>query len=208
MPKRVREVTRVLSQAELIARALDTEEGNITEHRDYLSNEEEKRRRARVVRKMLTGPVLRWISRAEEEPDKRDSTLPSVAGPLGGLPFSVNGLAISHLAFFRYLRLEPVLCRFQNTPIAANGSLVLSPEAIREPNQTIQGVQERRQKVTRNYLIHEIEQQEGAQVPEWGDSMAALFGDHVNWDEMKVYSGKQRPICLCFFDLRVCEAES
>ena len=67
MPRKVREVTRILSQAELIQQALDTEEGNIKEHRDYLIQEEEKRRRARVVRMAVTGPLVRWVSKVEFE---------------------------------------------------------------------------------------------------------------------------------------------
>ncbi|KAJ3974791.1 YL1 nuclear protein-domain-containing protein [Lentinula raphanica] len=55
------------TQAELIARALDTEEGNLVDHRDYLKHEEEKRQmRNRRDQVMVSGPLLRWISKAEE----------------------------------------------------------------------------------------------------------------------------------------------
>lgn len=54
------------SQAELLARALDAEEGNIAAHRDYLMLEEEKRRKAHVVRPTVTGPLVRWVSKREE----------------------------------------------------------------------------------------------------------------------------------------------
>ena len=57
----------MLTQAELLARALDMEEGNIKEHRNYLANEAEKRKRAHVVRTAVKGPLLRWISRREEK---------------------------------------------------------------------------------------------------------------------------------------------
>ena len=67
MPKKIKEVTYQLSQAELIARALDTEEINIMEHRNYLTQEEEKRRRARITRKNISGPLLRWISKKGSE---------------------------------------------------------------------------------------------------------------------------------------------
>ena len=67
MPKRTREVVHTYTQAELISRALDTEEGNILEHRNYLDEEEEKRKRAKVVRKAVTGPVLRYISKIGED---------------------------------------------------------------------------------------------------------------------------------------------
>ncbi|KAF7375065.1 Vacuolar protein sorting-associated protein 72 [Mycena sanguinolenta] len=65
-PKKARAEVPTISQAELIARALDAEEGNIIQHRDYLKLEEEKRRRARVVRPTVQGPLVRWVSRVEE----------------------------------------------------------------------------------------------------------------------------------------------
>ncbi|KAJ3922628.1 YL1 nuclear protein-domain-containing protein [Lentinula edodes] len=55
------------TQAELLARALDTEEGNLVDHRDYLMLEEEKRRtRNKRDQVTVTGPLLRWVSKAEE----------------------------------------------------------------------------------------------------------------------------------------------
>lgn len=54
-----------MTQAELIARALDMEEGNISEHKNYLANEAEKRKRAHVVRTVVKGPLLRWVSKRE-----------------------------------------------------------------------------------------------------------------------------------------------
>ncbi|KIK66054.1 hypothetical protein GYMLUDRAFT_93816 [Collybiopsis luxurians FD-317 M1] len=56
------------TQAELLARALDTEEGNLVDHRDYLRLEEEKRElRAKRDKIKVCGPLLRFISRVEEE---------------------------------------------------------------------------------------------------------------------------------------------
>ncbi|KAJ3735290.1 YL1 nuclear protein-domain-containing protein [Lentinula guzmanii] len=55
------------TQSELLARALDTEEGNLVDHRDYLKNEEEKRQmRNKRDQVTVSGPLLRWVSRAEE----------------------------------------------------------------------------------------------------------------------------------------------
>ncbi|KAJ2915643.1 hypothetical protein MD484_g4751, partial [Candolleomyces efflorescens] len=65
-PKKAKTSVKTYTQAELIARALDNEEGNIRDHRDYLKNEEEKRKQARVERATVKGPVLRWVSRVEE----------------------------------------------------------------------------------------------------------------------------------------------
>ncbi|KAJ4475145.1 YL1 nuclear protein-domain-containing protein [Lentinula lateritia] len=55
------------TQAELLARALDTEEGNLVDHRDYLMLEEEKRRtRNKRDQVTISGPLLRWVSKVEE----------------------------------------------------------------------------------------------------------------------------------------------
>ncbi|KAJ3751220.1 YL1 nuclear protein-domain-containing protein [Lentinula detonsa] len=55
------------TQSELLARALDTEEGNLVDHRDYLKNEEEKRQmRNKRDQVTVSGPLLKWVSRVEE----------------------------------------------------------------------------------------------------------------------------------------------
>jgi YL1 nuclear protein len=68
VPKKSKFKVRALTQDELIARALDMEEGNIVEHRNYLFVEEEKRKRAHAVRTTISGPLLRWVSRRETIP--------------------------------------------------------------------------------------------------------------------------------------------
>jgi len=65
VPKKSKFKVRALTQDELIARALDMEEGNIVDHRNYLFDEEEKRKRAHAVRTTISGPLLRWVSRRE-----------------------------------------------------------------------------------------------------------------------------------------------
>jgi YL1 nuclear protein len=65
IPKKSKIKVRALTQDELIARALDMEEGNIVEHKNYLFVEEEKRKRAHAVRATISGPLLRWVSRRE-----------------------------------------------------------------------------------------------------------------------------------------------
>ena len=65
VPKKSKIKVRAPTQDELIARALDMEEGNIVEHKNYLSIEEEKRKRAHAVRATISGSLLRWISRHE-----------------------------------------------------------------------------------------------------------------------------------------------
>lgn len=55
--------------------------------------------------------------------------------------------------------------------------------------------QKHRERVAKNYLIHELGQTEGVPKPTWGQTMEALFGDDVNWDDMKVFAAKGRPLC-------------
>ncbi|KAF9007929.1 YL1 nuclear protein-domain-containing protein [Cyathus striatus] len=76
LPKKARPATRSFSQLELIALSLDNEEGNLVEHRDYLKLEEEKRARARVVRKTVDGPLVRWVSRVEDVTEVLQPSLP------------------------------------------------------------------------------------------------------------------------------------
>ncbi|GJJ13860.1 hypothetical protein Clacol_008117 [Clathrus columnatus] len=61
-----KEVKRRKTQADLIAAALDLEEENIKSHREYLAVEEERRRKARVVKPVTVGPKVRWRSRIED----------------------------------------------------------------------------------------------------------------------------------------------
>jgi hypothetical protein len=72
---------RAQTQDELIARALDMEEGNIFEHRNYLFVEEEKRKRALAVRTAISGPLLRWVSRCETRSVQSQDQLPGVYRP-------------------------------------------------------------------------------------------------------------------------------
>ncbi|KAF5382795.1 hypothetical protein D9757_007318 [Collybiopsis confluens] len=61
------------TQAELIARALDTEEGNLIDHRDYLRVEREKREmRARRGKVRVEPPLLKFVSRVEEEEQEQE----------------------------------------------------------------------------------------------------------------------------------------
>jgi len=58
---------RASIQDELLKRAQEPEEQNIIEHRDYLKTEDEKRERARLVRPVIEGRLVRWVSKVEEE---------------------------------------------------------------------------------------------------------------------------------------------
>jgi len=66
-PKKSKPAARPLTQAELIAEALETEEINIASLNDFLTEEEERRaRNANLKRESVEGPLLRFVSRGEK----------------------------------------------------------------------------------------------------------------------------------------------
>lgn len=160
MPKKIKEVVHNYTQAELISRALDTEEGNILEHRNYLFEEEEKRKRAKFVRKVISGPVLRYISKIGEDqiPVERPATRPTHPNS-------------------------------QNTPASAGFA-----QGTSGPIHSLPLSETRTEKATKNYLVHELDQREDVPKPRWEETMGAVFGDHVKWDEIKVYTSRHRPL--------------
>lgn len=260
---------------------MDTEEGNIVEHRDYLKNEAEKRKRARVVRTAITGPLLRWTSRKEEikvaitppPPPPVLVSLPrvppllpamqeaaslyrSIYGPPGSLftPTTYSyagGAAIvstnastsgsaSHatttptttsqptatpfLSYQHYM--DPTLSAFPTWPlpqqpyapptiptptavVQQSQAPTQTPTTIAAPSGTTKPpqptgdsepppppeIEYRDETVAKNYLIHELGQQKDVAKATWAETMQAMFGDHVKWNEMKVFVGKGRPLC-------------
>ena len=53
----------------------------------------------------------------------------------------------------------------------------------------------------KNYVIHELSQSAPAVKPAWYQTMAALFDeeqDEKKWEDMKIYAGKNRPLCTEF----------
>ncbi|KAJ7674158.1 YL1 nuclear protein-domain-containing protein [Mycena rosella] len=228
-PKKPRPEGRAVSQAELIARALDAEEGNIVEHRDYLKLEEEKRRRARVVRPAVQGPLLRWVSRVEEvkvvvpppPPPVYGYGYPGYAGYAGGSSGGYSFPAYQPVMGATSHALPPN--NLVNSTLSATASTTFpsisnssypsyrptgSPYVPYTPPAPVT----RTEKVARNYVVHEETQ--GTEIPPsatpaarsstnrsvstpkptWSATMSALFGTHVNWEEVKVYAGKGRPM--------------
>jgi hypothetical protein len=252
-PKKVKIESRNFTQAELIARALDNEEGNIVEHRDYLKNEEEKRKRARVVRATVEGPLLRWVSRGEEikvvvPPPTTSYSMPQPNYPYGsfnsasgsmpyGQNYSTQASQIPSGTYVGALNYTPVLpgaattttssfqlpkppaqSQFEPTNYISyspqvNASLSRPPTvpaaqpvapapqpAIPAPPPATPAAQpmERREKVAKNYVIHELSQHEGVPKAPWIQTMSAMFGDHVKWDELRVYTGRGRPLSMLY----------
>ncbi|KAL0579773.1 hypothetical protein V5O48_002267 [Marasmius crinis-equi] len=229
-PKKTKSDTPALTQAELIARALDNEEGNIVEHRDYLKIEEEKRKRARVVRESISGPLVRWISKGEEvkvevtpPPPPPPPPAPTV-NPTGysfSYGFSQNPPASGTMSYGQYtFSTTTSYYRSDGIPGASQSSTALSsspststttsaalpilqlaPVSFSVPTpapvQTSQPPPKptfRTEKVNKNYLVHELDQHEKVTKPQWSETMEAVFGGHVKWEDAKVYSGKSRPL--------------
>ncbi|KAG6840715.1 hypothetical protein C0991_004858 [Blastosporella zonata] len=296
-PKKAKIESKTYTQAELIALALDNEEGNIVDHRDYLKVEEEKRRRARVVRTAVEGPLIRWISRAEEikvvvPPPPAPTFTPARAGfsympystmgstPYGqSTPYTYSAGVFPHMATAGYATgyaLAPVATAStatagpssesvaasqqpsqqvpqstsvlprptsqpltqsvpSTTPQVTPASQIPTSQLSAQPTSTqstpqltsgptsqpatmavpyqpthynpylaqLQSVWspppppppvEKIEKVTKNYVVHELAQTEAAPKPPWNETMSAMFGDDVQWDELKVYVGKNRPL--------------
>lgn len=194
------------------------EEGNIKEHRNYLALEEEKRKKARLMRTAGEGPLLRTISKAETVtvkiqpvfvPPPQPQYTPAYSGP--HLPAGFLQLAPpEHTA--RYMPAPPVpppptaatppvtfVHHYnQEVPVAGPSSWYPAhlqqsappPPQILPPPEPI----ERTEVVGKTYVVHELSQEEDASKPLWKNTMSAMFGDHVNWEELKVYSGKGRPL--------------
>lgn len=80
---------------------------------------------------------------------------------------------------------------------ASTSSTVPTTTVSQEPAEPVPEPEPeyRLETVTKNYVIHELAQQTGAPKPTWAENMQAMFGDHVKWDEVKAYVGKNRPLC-------------
>ncbi len=57
--------------------------------------------------------------------------------------------------------------------------------------------------VSKNYVIHETSQDESATRPPWKDTMAAMFGDHVKWEDLKAYVSRGRPLGMLYPPCRI-----
>ncbi|KAN0121360.1 YL1 nuclear domain containing protein [Russula decolorans] len=170
VPKKSKIKVRAPTQDELIARALDMEEGNIVEHKNYLSVEEEKRKRAHAVRATISGSLLRWISRHEAV---------TVPAEMQCLPDGGDGGKSS------------------TSPASGNSNTTLAvpqPAVNVDASQPANPLNSRTEEVSKNYIIHETSQDETATRPPWKDTMAAMFGDHVKWEDMKAYVSRGRPL--------------
>ncbi|KAH8101447.1 YL1 nuclear protein-domain-containing protein [Cristinia sonorae] len=236
VPKKVKPKGPPPTQAELLQRALEMESGNVKEHRNYLATEEEKRKRARLSRTAVDGPLLRWVSKTEkvkvmvetpqqQQPPPPPSPIPTPIrpaasmGPPSTMTYqygysypnmpSVTNAPPSHAysanapPYYPYAMMHPV------HPQASSSSASVPPSHptfIYHPYSTPQvpapappppappQLVERTETVAKSYVVHELEQDEDAIMPVWKETMSAMFGDHVKWEELRVYTGKGRPM--------------
>ena len=206
VPKKIK-TQRAPTQVELIARALDNEEGNIVEHRNYLQLEEEKRKRAQVVRASIRGPVLRWVSKVEETTVAVDPPLPIWSSylhpPVPGYSSSISvpntgaGSSSGPTAYQYSSNIHTLQSPAASTTITPISDQLPTQSLTATPPQPPPLVQ-KTEKVTKNYVLHELAQYEGVPKPPWADTMESMFGDHVSWDELRVYVGKGRPFSKLF----------
>ncbi|KAI0369880.1 hypothetical protein BV20DRAFT_945243 [Pilatotrama ljubarskyi] len=217
-PKRAKSSNRAPTQAELIAKALDMEEGNIAEHKNYLTIEEEKRRKARVVRTSVQGPLLRWISKPEEitvqvdpgpPPPLATPSLPQypARNPTHGYPAPPG---VSGAPGYSYTPAYPTYIPPPSTPAPTQPQPFQQwpptspPQAVYRPPQplTVHHLPQppprlpvfRKEKVAKQYVVHELGQGEKTPRPSWNSTMTAMFGDHADWEHMRVYTTKGRPL--------------
>lgn len=257
------------------------EDGNIKEHRDYLSTEEEKRKKARLVRTAVQGPLIRWISKVEEETVREEPPPPptpsytytavpyhqyypppppppppsQATSTPGAKSKSSTSRSFLHVSAAYHAELpqqnpsSPSASQTYPTPTStvqvAGSSNAPTSESQAPPStlswhsgysgasqvapaSTLQSYTqpyysnpyyyyphyaqpqpqpappepiERIERVTKNYVIHELSQQE-KQRPPWHSTMSAMFGDHVKWEELRVYTSKGRPLCKHVFSLQ------
>lgn len=173
------------------------EEGNTEEHKNYLSIEEEKRRKARVVRASVQGPLLRWTSKTEEITVRVDPPpLPVMHAqyppPYGGAP----GYSYVPPQYMPPHHASPSVPQlpFQQWPPPPPPAMYQteSPPQPYVPPPPPQPVF-RKEKAAKQYVVHELEQVEKATRPTWSSTMTAMFGDHADWENMRVYTTKGRP---------------
>jgi len=169
VPKKSKIKVPALTQDELIARALDMEEGNIVEHKNYLFVEEEKRKRAHAVRATISGPLLRSVSRREMVSVPIETQCAPDGETLPSSPTSGSGHPDT-----KATTLQP-------------GDSASATQAVCPPKP-------RTEEATKNYVIHETSQDESATRPLWKDTMTAMFGDHVKWEDVKAYVSRGRPL--------------
>jgi YL1 nuclear protein len=171
------------TQDELISYALDNDEGNIVDHRDYLKLEEEKRKRARVVRATIDDPLLRWISKGEDVKIVVEPTPPPPP----------------RVATFSYTYGSQLF--LSNTQTPAIGSIPnVNPPSVSQPasSTSVSAPPPPPPPIERTKRVTELRRAQAWPIanvskPTWGDTMEVMFGDHVQWEDLRIFVRKNRP---------------
>jgi hypothetical protein len=167
---------RAMTQADLIAAALEEEERNKESLRDWLRKEEERRELRRVGRKRVKGPRWTWVSRTvgkavelvqevEVEPGKEMQ-------PTNGIP-----------------PIEPIQTpetATAATPSLHTPSIPLIPKPVSPTIPEIPTTADL--PYTRNYLI--LSQIPGGLPAEF----SIILGQHAEWDSTKYIPARNRPL--------------
>jgi YL1 protein len=72
-----------------------------------------------------------------------------------------------------------------------------------DASQLADTLKSRTEDVSKNYVIHETSQDESATRPPWKDTMAAMFGNHVKWEDLKTYVSRGRPLGMLYLPCRI-----
>jgi hypothetical protein len=188
---------RKLTQDELIGAALEEEERNKEALRDWVRREEERRELRRVGRKRVRGPRWSWVSRtvgrlvetvedADQDVDLDADGQPVVSAVVNPAeppvtatkPVDPEALAPENPADMSPQDPAAVPAVSALAPF----SLPIAHGAEANPDEAPSGP------YTRNYII--LSQIPGG-VP---GELKVVLGDHVEWDQVKVIPGRNRPI--------------
>ncbi|BGO89324.1 hypothetical protein NBRC10512_001731 [Rhodotorula toruloides] len=180
-PKQTKKATRTLTQADLIAEALETEEKNRAALLAFYAAEEDRREQERIagMRYEIIGPKLTFLSRVqgrvdkgkgkEEKMEKGRKRLIEVIGESGQKGWKAGGAETGGAVAGPSGSTRSNAVAKPSTSASLNG--ILNP--IDADSITSQPPES--QEYCRNWLI--FDQFEGSR----GEELEALFGDHVDW---------------------------
>lgn len=133
---------------------------------------------------------MKWISKTEERkivPTTQDSTGTETTAKQGQKPQSPGANGSPSTQPNLALPYDPVSLENLATPADQNTSSQPQPPVLDKPLT---------HKASYNYLVYEVDQQPSTPKPNWSQTMHAVFGNHVDWNEVKVYNTRNRPLGL------------
>jgi len=167
---------------------------------------------------VVEGPLLRYVSRVEEVQTvvpQSSSNYTYASGTSSAYALSAYPQPSSVAGGTSVNPLNNILMAHGRPPSASTTNVETTNTAFKPTfgglfSYTPAVPVMRTEKVARNYVVHEetrcLELPPSASgrstntraqtipKPAWGATMSALFGSHVNWEEVQVYVGKNRPL--------------